>query len=49
MKPTIKKISVNDESMKAYFAQSSIIRKTNTQSSLNYGKVVIMTDADVDG
>lgn len=49
MKHIVKQIQVNNENMKAYFAQSSIIRRTNTTSNTNYGKIVAMTDADVDG
>ena len=49
MYPIVKKINVTDESTRVYFSQSSIIRKTNTSSTLNYGKINIMVDADVDG
>ena len=45
----IKPITVNKENIKLYIQQSSVIRKTSMTSTLNYGKVIIMTDADVDG
>lgn len=47
--PSIKKLVPTQQNMEAYFKQDTVIRKTNLESSLNYGKVVIMADADVDG
>ena len=49
MKIEIKKLQVNQENIEAYFTSTSVIRNTTRRSSLNYGRIAIMTDADVDG
>jgi DNA gyrase/topoisomerase IV subunit B len=48
MKIDIKKIPVTQESMSNYFSGASVKRRTVFNSTLNYGRIAIMTDADVD-
>jgi len=45
----ISEISNSDANMALYAAQKSIIRKTFGNSSLNYGKIVVFSDSDLDG
>lgn len=46
----ITKLNCDQHTMAAYLAQKNVIRKTNHSSnSLNYGKIAVFSDADVDG
>lgn len=45
----VKKIKCDVDSIKKYLSQDNVIHKTTRESNLNYGKIAIMTDSDVDG
>ena len=48
MKIDVRKIPVTQESMAAYMSGNSVKRRTVCNSTLNYGRIAIMTDSDVD-
>jgi len=49
MKVKVNKLICNRQNMDAYIKQTTVIRKTNMSSTLNYGKIVAFSDSDVDG
>ena len=48
VKISIKKVEANSENMASYMANNAVKRSTERKSNLNYGRIAIMTDADVD-
>ena len=49
MKVKVNKMICNRQSMDTYINQTTVIRKTNMSSTMNYGKIVAFSDSDVDG
>lgn len=45
----ITKLACNSQSIEKYLSQTNVIRRTNMSSTLNYGKIAVFSDSDVDG